>query len=108
MHLLHIQELIFIFVAPKILELHAVGLKSCHYDHYYGAVHYDQPFSPVIASSYGYCVQDLAEEAGTSVNGGQTVVNPWMTIGGVATTVCQSNEFIMWVLGECILEPVLI
>lgn len=39
--------------------------------------------------------KDLAEEAGTSVNGGQTVLNPWMTVGGVATTVCQSNEFIM-------------
>lgn len=39
--------------------------------------------------------KDLAEEAGTSVNGGQTVVNPWMTVGGVATTVCQPNEFIM-------------
>jgi len=39
--------------------------------------------------------RDCAEEAGTSVNGGQTVVNPWMTIGGVATTVCQPNEFIM-------------
>lgn len=38
--------------------------------------------------------RDCAEEAGTSVNGGQTVVNPW-TIGGVATTVCQPNEFIM-------------
>ena len=39
--------------------------------------------------------KDTAEEAGTSVNGGQTVVNPWMTVGGVATTVCQPNEFIM-------------
>ena len=39
--------------------------------------------------------QDTAEEGGTSVNGGQTVINPWMTIGGVATTVCQPNEFIM-------------
>jgi selenide,water dikinase len=39
--------------------------------------------------------RDSAEEAGTSVNGGQTVVNPWLTIGGVATTVCQPNEFIM-------------
>lgn len=39
--------------------------------------------------------RDTAEEGGTSVNGGQTVVNPWMTIGGVATTVCQPNEFIM-------------
>lgn len=38
---------------------------------------------------------DLAEEAGTSVTGGQTVVNPWLTIGGVATSVCCSTEFIM-------------
>lgn len=40
-------------------------------------------------------LQDLAEEAGTNVTGGQTVVNPWMTIGGVATSVCSSSEFIM-------------
>jgi len=39
--------------------------------------------------------KDTAEEAGTSVNGGQTVLNPWMTMGGVATTVCQPNEFIV-------------
>ena len=31
--------------------------------------------------------QDQAEEAGSSVTGGQTVINPWLTIGGVATTV---------------------
>ena len=41
------------------------------------------------------CLQDCAEEAGTTVTGGQTVVNPWLTIGGVATTVCQPNEFIL-------------
>lgn len=39
--------------------------------------------------------KDAADEAGTSVNGGQTVLNPWFTIGGVATTVCLPNEFIM-------------
>lgn len=38
---------------------------------------------------------DLAEEAGTSVTGGQTVVNPWLTIGGVATSICENEEFIM-------------
>lgn len=38
---------------------------------------------------------DLAtEEGGTSVNGGQTVKNPWMMIGGVATTVVSKNDFI--------------
>ncbi len=41
--------------------------------------------------------RDAAEEAGTSVTGGQTVINPWIIIGGVASVVCQPNDFIMWV-----------
>lgn len=41
--------------------------------------------------------KDSAVEAGTTVTGGQTVVNPWCTIGGVATTVCQPNEYIVYV-----------
>lgn len=39
--------------------------------------------------------RDAAEEAGTSVTGGQTVINPWIIIGGVASVVCQPNDFIM-------------
>ncbi|XP_059133526.1 selenide, water dikinase 1-like [Peromyscus eremicus] len=39
--------------------------------------------------------KDAAEEAGTSVTGGQTVLNPWIVLGGVTTTVCQPKEFIM-------------
>lgn len=39
--------------------------------------------------------KDCALEAGSTVTGGQTVMNPWCTIGGVATTVCQPNEFII-------------
>ncbi|MCI4387448.1 hypothetical protein PGIGA_G00074270 [Pangasianodon gigas] len=39
--------------------------------------------------------RDAAEEGGTSVTGGQTVVNPWIIIGGVATVVCQPTDFIM-------------
>nr|XP_045223376.1 selenide, water dikinase 1-like [Macaca fascicularis] len=39
--------------------------------------------------------KDAAEEAGTSVTSGQTVLNPWIVLGGVATTVCQPSEFIM-------------
>lgn len=41
--------------------------------------------------------KDSALEAGTTVTGGQTVVNPWCTIGGVASTVCQANEYIVYV-----------
>ncbi|PVD24326.1 hypothetical protein C0Q70_14806 [Pomacea canaliculata] len=39
--------------------------------------------------------KDCAEEAGTGVTGGQTVINPWLIIGGVGTSVCQPNEYIM-------------
>lgn len=39
--------------------------------------------------------KDCALEAGCSVTGGHTTMNPWFTIGGVATTVCQPNEFII-------------
>lgn len=38
---------------------------------------------------------DLANEAGTTVNGGQTVLNPWFIIGGVATAVVAQEEVIM-------------
>jgi len=38
---------------------------------------------------------DLAKQAGTSVSGGQTVMNPWPIIGGVATSVCRDSDFIL-------------
>lgn len=39
--------------------------------------------------------RDAAAEANTTVTGGQTVMNPWCTIGGVATSVCQPGEFVV-------------
>lgn len=39
--------------------------------------------------------RDCAAEAGTAVTGGQTVLNPWLSIGGVATSVCLPNEFVL-------------
>lgn len=38
---------------------------------------------------------DKAREAGTRVTGGQTVLNPWPIIGGVAMTVCNTGEFVL-------------
>lgn len=37
---------------------------------------------------------DLANEAGTNVTGGQTVLNPWPIIGGTAHTVCRNEDII--------------
>ncbi|XP_077501774.1 inactive selenide, water dikinase-like protein isoform X2 [Amblyomma americanum] len=39
-------------------------------------------------------VKDLAEQAGTMVTGGQTMLNPWPMIGGVASSVCRESEII--------------
>uniref|UniRef100_A0A2K5SAJ7 selenide, water dikinase n=1 Tax=Cebus imitator TaxID=2715852 RepID=A0A2K5SAJ7_CEBIM len=39
--------------------------------------------------------RDATEEEGTAVAGGQTLLNPWIIIGGVGTVVCQPNEVIM-------------
>lgn len=39
--------------------------------------------------------QDTAQEAGCLVTGGQTVLNPWVTIGGVASSVCSQEDIIM-------------
>lgn len=38
---------------------------------------------------------DLAKEAGCLVTGGQTVMNPWCIIGGVASAVVSKDEIIM-------------
>ncbi|XP_014389208.1 PREDICTED: selenide, water dikinase 1-like, partial [Myotis brandtii] len=50
---------------------------------------------PFVDDPYMMGFKDAAEETGTSVMGGQTVLNPWIVLGGVATTVCQPNEFFM-------------
>jgi len=46
---------------------------------------------PLIIKGY----HDVARRAGTRVTGGETVLNPWCMIGGVATAVCASNEYII-------------
>ncbi|XP_015427541.1 PREDICTED: selenide, water dikinase 1 isoform X4 [Myotis davidii] len=50
---------------------------------------------PIVDDPYMMGFKDAAEEAEASVTGRQTVLNPWIVLGGVATTVCQPNEFIM-------------
>lgn len=39
--------------------------------------------------------KDAAEAAGCAVRGGNTVVNPWMLLGGMATTVVPKSLIIM-------------
>jgi len=51
---------------------------------------------------------DLCKEAGSSVNGGQSVLNPWFIIGGVASTVCRKDEFIMLAIFTVTLDHIVI
>mmetsp|Transcript_22582 Transcript_22582/g.27919 ORF Transcript_22582/g.27919 Transcript_22582/m.27919 type:complete len:100 (-) Transcript_22582:823-1122(-) len=37
---------------------------------------------------------DCATEAGTKITGGQSIMNPWPMIGGVANVMCNKSEFI--------------
>jgi len=46
---------------------------------------------PLILEGY----REAATEAGSSVSGGQTVMNPWLSVGGVATSICRPEEYIL-------------
>lgn len=46
---------------------------------------------PLLMSGF----RDAAQAAGTKITGGQTVMNPWCTIGGVASSICSDSEIIM-------------
>lgn len=41
--------------------------------------------------------KDAAEIAGVHIKGGQTLVNPWMLIGGTATSIVPRNSLLMCV-----------
>lgn len=88
--------------ANVLSDLYALGVTEC--DNMLMLLGVSQKFSekerdvvvPMMINGF----KDCAEEGGVMVTGGQTVINPWMTIGGAATTVCQPNEFIMYVLAH--------
>ena len=37
---------------------------------------------------------DCATEAATKITGGQSIMNPWPMIGGVANVMCHEREFL--------------
>lgn len=43
---------------------------------------------------------DCASEAKTMITGGQSIMNPWPIIGGVANVVCREDEYILPRNGE--------
>jgi len=83
--------------ANVVSDLYAMGVVNCHNMLMLLAVSKDMTDKerdvviPLIMKGF----QDTAREAGCLVTGGQTVMNPWVTIGGVASTVCDEGDIIL-------------
>jgi len=83
--------------ANVLSDLYAMGVADC--DNMLmilaASTEMDKMTSDVVTRLMIEGFSDLAKEAGTCVTGGQTVKNPWPIIGGMATSVCSEQEFIM-------------
>jgi len=83
--------------ANVVSDLYAMGVVNCHNMLMLLAVSKDltdkerDVVIPLMMKGF----QDTAREAGCLVTGGQTVMNPWVTIGGVASTVCSDGDVIL-------------
>lgn len=82
--------------ANVLSDLYAMGVTDC--DNMLMLLGVPQKFTdnetdkvmPLIMRGF----KDMASEAETMVTGGQTVINPWGIIGGVASTVCMPTDII--------------
>uniref|UniRef100_A0A5S6QRM8 PurM-like C-terminal domain-containing protein n=1 Tax=Trichuris muris TaxID=70415 RepID=A0A5S6QRM8_TRIMR len=83
--------------ANTLSDLYAMGVTSC--DNMLMLLSVSNKMSekerdvvtPLLMNGF----QDAVREAGSRVEGGQSVVNPWVIIGGVATSVCSPESVIM-------------
>lgn len=85
-----------IAAANVLSDMYALGVTEC--DNMLMLLGVPQKFTeeerdavvPLIMAGF----KDTATEAGTSITGGQTVINPWCIIGGVATAAVLPQEII--------------
>ena len=78
-------------------DLYAMGVVSCHNMLMLLATskEFTEAERDVVIPLMMRGFQDTAREAGCLVTGGQTVVNPWCTVGGVASSVCRDGDVIL-------------
>jgi len=83
--------------ANVLSDLYAMGVVSCHNMLMLLATskEFTDEERDVVIPMMMKGFQDTAREAGCLVTGGQTVVNPWCTVGGVASSVCRDGDIIM-------------
>ncbi|EGD82593.1 selenide [Salpingoeca rosetta] len=85
-----------IAAANVLSDLYAMGVTQCDNMLMLLALSMEMPADArkVTTSLVMKGFRDACHEADTSVNGGQTVLNPWMIVGGVASSVAAKGEFI--------------
>mmetsp|Transcript_246 Transcript_246/g.622 ORF Transcript_246/g.622 Transcript_246/m.622 type:complete len:312 (-) Transcript_246:276-1211(-) len=83
--------------ANVLSDMYALGVDSIDSMLMLLAASLDVPEGPrfVVTRQLIRGFSDLAREAGVEVTGGQTVLNPWTIIGGVAKSVCKTDDFIL-------------
>ncbi|XP_025897904.1 selenide, water dikinase 2-like, partial [Nothoprocta perdicaria] len=83
--------------ANVLSDLYAMGITEC--DNLLMLLSVSQAMSPeerdAVVPLLVRGFRDAAEEGGTSVTGGHTLLNPWLIVGGAATVVCRPGDFIM-------------
>lgn len=82
--------------ANVLSDLYAEGVSECDFVLMLLAACRDMP-----PEERAICTREMVKgfndaclEAGTAVTGGQTVLNPWPVIGGVATAIVAEGEFV--------------
>lgn len=82
--------------ANVLSDLYAEGVEQCDFILMLLAACRDMPMKErtICTQEMVRGFRDACAEAGTSVTGGQTVLNPWPIIGGVATSIVTEDEFV--------------
>eukprot|EP00656_Telonema_subtile_P009752 TRINITY_DN14606_c0_g1_i4.p1 TRINITY_DN14606_c0_g1~~TRINITY_DN14606_c0_g1_i4.p1 ORF type:complete len:331 (-),score=88.88 TRINITY_DN14606_c0_g1_i4:338-1330(-) len=77
-------------------DLYAEGVVDCDFVLMLLAASTDMPddMRKICTRAMVRGFNDACAEAETTVTGGQTVLNPWPIIGGVATSLCTEDEFV--------------
>lgn len=82
--------------ANVLSDLFALGVADCDFVLMLLAscVHMPEPDRTLCTKEMVRGFRDACQQAGTVVTGGQTVLNPWPIIGGVATSVVTTGELV--------------
>jgi len=86
----------WIGAANTLSDLYAQGVADCDYMLMLLAISREMPVhvQKTCTSLILQGFTDCCKAAGTPVTGGQTVLNPWPIVGGVATSIVSNDEFV--------------